>query len=641
MKYIVLLIILLLPINGFVQDAQAPEILGLEHICEYLSLTPDDISFRADYTKPDSFRLQIVADLMNKPLGMIDYTSDLKNSYFKNQPELLAAYLFKDLARVNQHRRNRAYKPDIKEIQRNFNLYYSNMQLNQLLNKAALYIDVIFPKSTDKSLAFLDASQKKFLINQFKELLVMRVEDEELPVEVIDSLDKVEEAYIKEFVKFGYKIDKDPIVDAGVKYFRELMLDLNNLKQALKSSSVKNLLKSNDLPGNVDLSTYLGKQPGWKIGGTGNDYYSGDYKFILDFGGDDVYDLSYDPENPHGTIIIDLSGNDSYRSKTDFTLGSGCLSVGILLDFEGNDRYDAKSFSLGSAYFGFGLLYDAQGDDRYDGDTHVQGAASFGLGIVIDEEGRDIYNSAIYSQGFGFTEGLGIIYDIKGADSYYAGGKYKDILRYDVHYLSLSQGFGYGLRPYASGGIGAIIDIEGNDSYYSDIFGQGASYWWSLGVLYDSNGNDSYNCFQYGQGSGAHMTLGVLIDDYGNDVYFGKGLMQGVGHDYSCGLILDRHGDDTYTAYDLSQGAGSANGVGLLIDNIGDDRYFVKNPKNSQGYGNPRRDYGSIGIFIDLSGNDQYNGNGKNNYYWQTNSKWGGGMDIELNPPDSLESEKE
>ena len=286
------------------------------------------------------------------------------------------------------------------------------------------------------------------------------------------------------------------------------------------------------------------------------------------------------------------------------------------------------------------FLYDTEGEDRYDGDTHVQGAASFGLGLLIDEDGRDIYNAALYSQGFGFIEGIGAIFDRKGADSYYAGGKYKDILRYDDHYLSLSQGFGYGLRPFASGGIGAIVDMNGNDSYYSDIFAQAASYWWSLGIIYDSTGNDNYNCFQYGQGCGTHMTLGALIDDYGNDVYFGKGLMHGVGHDYSCGLILDRHGNDTYIAYDLSQGAGSANGAGVLIDNEGDDRYFVKNKKNSQGYGNPRRDFGSIGLFIDLNGKDQYNGNGQDNYYWRTKSKWGGGMDIESILPDSSEVKK-
>ena len=155
-------------------------------------------------------------------------------------------------------------------------------------------------------------------------------------------------------------------------------------------------------------------------------------------------------------------------------------------------------------------------------------------------------------------------------------------------------------------------------------------------MIYDSSGNDNYQSFQYAQGAATHMTLGLLVDDYGNDVYSGKGLMQGCGHDYSCGMILDRHGDDTYTCFDLSQGAGSANGAGVLIDNEGNDRYFSRNALNTQGYGNPRRDFGSIGLFIDLGGEDQYLGNGKNNFYWRTDSKWGGGMDVELNQPDSV-----
>ncbi len=644
MTKLIIIIFLIITPALIAQESEKPEQFGLNHLTEYLSLKPSDISFRTDYTEPDSFRLQIVADLMQQPLGMIPYIDKFKSSYVKKQPGLVASYLFADMKKENQTSREKAYYADISEIQKKYNLYYTDMTLNQLLTRAATYIEVIYPRSIDKSLAFLSKDEKKFLTHEFKELLVQRVSDELLSVEAMDSLEKVEEAYIEQFVAFGIKIDKDPIIDAGISSVNELMLEIQSLRRLLKSKSTtasKILSDAFELPDNINFDAYLGRQSGWKIGGTGNDYYTGDYKFILDFGGDDVYDLSYDPKNPHGTIIIDLSGNDSYRSQTDFTLGSGCLSVGLLFDFEGNDRYDAKSFSIGSGFFGMGMLYDVSGDDRYDGDTHVQGAGSFGLGLLIDEDGRDMYNAALFSQGFGFIEGLGSIFDIKGADSYYAGGKYKDILRYDDHYLSLSQGFGYGLRPFASGGIGAIVDIDGNDTYNSDIFAQAASYWWSLGIIYDSSGNDSYNCFQYGQGCGTHMTLGGLIDEYGNDVYFGKGLMQGVGHDYSCGLILDRHGNDTYTATDLSQGAGSANGAGVLIDNEGDDRYFIKNPKNTQGYGNPRRDFGSIGLFIDLSGTDQYFGNGQDNFYWKTNSKWGGGIDIETIKKDSTEVKDE
>lgn len=627
-------------INSQPIDSIPPEQFGITHLTEYLGLLPSDIGFRPDYTEPDSFRLELVVNLMKQPLGMIDYIQELSASYVSRQPEIIAGILFQDIKRENQRSRSRAYQAGAEDLEQRYILHYNDAMFNQMLSRVANYIDIIFPRSVDKSLALLSPDQRKFLRHEFRELLVIGEEEEFLSVEAIDSLDKVEEGYCEEFVSFGANYDKDPIISAGVDFLRELMAEVRGIKRRLdrKEITVETIFEGlGYVPDNADLNTYLGRQDGWVIGGTGNDYYTGHYSLIFDFGGDDIYDLSADADNPQSTIIIDLSGNDSYRGSSDFVYGAGFFSVGILLDFEGDDRYDGGSFSLGSGYFGFGLLYDAQGDDHYSGDTHVQGAGTFGLGLLIDEDGRDIYNAALYSQGFGSVEGLGLIYDQKGSDSYYAGGKYKDILRYADHFLSLSQGFGYGFRPFMSGGIGLIIDKEGNDNYYADIFAQAASYWWSLGMIYNSLGNDNYQCFQYGQGAATHMTLGALIDDYGNDVYFGKGLMQGCGHDYSCGLILDRHGDDLYIAFDLSQGAGSANGVGLLIDNEGDDRYFIKNPANTQGYGNPRRDFGSIGLFIDLSGSDLYNGNGRDNYYWRTNSKWGGGMDIELLPPDSTE----
>ncbi len=642
-RVILCLTLLLTPATLVAQDSSGltPEQFGLRHLSEYLSLQPDDISFRPDYTEPDSFRLQIITDLMQHPLQMVDYTEALRAAHVPKQPEVLAGILFTDLAGENQTVRGRPYRGKPAELHREYNLHYRDVDLNQLLTRAATYLNVIFPGSTEMMLSELTPSQREFLRREFKEIVVVHEEEEFFTVEQSDSVEKVEEGYADEFVEFGYKIDPDPVVAAGIDCLREMILEVGNLQKRIRSggTSIKELLSTTGyLPDNVDRESYLGLQTGWKIGGTGSDYYQGDYQFILDLGGDDVYDLEYDPAHPHGVIIIDLGGNDAYRTKSDFGLASGCFSVGLLLDFGGDDRYDAQSFALGSGFFGFGLLYDAEGVDRYDGDTHVQGAASFGLGLLIDEGGRDIYNAALYAQGFGFIRGIGLIYETDGADSYYAGGKYKDLLRYKDHYLSLSQGFGYGLRPWMSGGIGGIIDLKGNDSYYSDIFAQAASYWWSLGLIYDSSGNDNYQAFQYAQGAATHMTLGILIDDYGSDVYFGKGLMHGCGHDYSAGIILDRHGDDTYTAYDLSQGAGSANGVGLLIDSEGNDRYFVKNRLNTQGYGNPRRDFGSIGLFIDLGGDDQYLGNGQNDYYWRTDSKWGGGMDIELNPPDSSEA---
>jgi hypothetical protein len=615
---------------------------GLNVLTDNFGLRPSDIAFRNDYTEPDSLRLKLVANLMAHPLEMIDYVSGLRQAHVTGQPEILAGVMFADLASEHQGSRGRSFQPSMADVQSRYTLAYADITLNGLLTKVALYLDAVLPGSLNMTLAPLTGDQRSFLINQLEEVVSQSTEDEFLSVEAIDSLSKIEEAWVEEFVGFAGGIRKDHIVAAGIDCLRDIMPDIRAIRGALRSGQVNAgqlMATTGYLPETLPNDDYLGLQHGWKIGGPGNDSYRGDYSFILDLGGDDVYTLEYDPAHPHGVIIIDLGGNDTYQAASNFALGSGCLSVGLLLDFEGDDRYRAKSYGLGSGWFGFGLLYDASGDDRYDGDTHVQGAATFGIGLLIDESGRDIYNAAIYSQGFGFVQGGGLVYDMDGSDSYYAGGKYKDINRYTEHYLSMSQGFAFGMRPWMSGGVGGIIDLKGNDSYNADIFGQGSGYWWSLGMIYDSSGLDNYNCFQYGQGSGTHMALGIVVDDHDNDFYIGGGVMQGCGHDYACGILVDRDGDDTYLGRDKVQGDGSANGIGLLMDLAGSDRYFAGNPGFAQGAGDPRRGFGSIGLFVDLGGLDTYHGPGRDNSFWKAARYWGGGMDIELNPPDTTEEE--
>jgi len=204
------------------------------------------------------------------------------------------------------------------------------------------------------------------------------------------------------------------------------------------------------------------------------------------------------------------------------------------------------------------------------------------------------------------TEGVGAIVDNKGNDSYLIDARSLDIGRYEDHYISMSQGYGLGLRPYYAGGIGLIIEGEGNDFYSTDIFGQGGAYWYSLGCIADKSGNDKYNSYQYAQGAGIHLAVGLLKDYDGWDLYSSNGVSQGCGHDFGFGLLHDVKGNDNYSAYSLSQGAGNANGIGMIIDENGRDGYLNKEPVNTRGYGNSRREFGSLGIFLDASGDDFY-----------------------------------
>ena len=348
------------------------------------------------------------------------------------------------------------------------------------------------------------------------------------------------------------------------------------------------------------------------IGGKEKNTYDGDYAFIIDLGGDDVYHFPLEKGDKGGfekgfRCIIDLSGNDHYSTSNDFALAGGLFSSSFIFDKSGDDAYESKGAgNLGAAIGGFGLLFDEQGNDTYRGISFSIGAGCFGAGLLIDKSGNDFYIANSYSQGFGMTQGIGTIIDNKGNDSYLVDSRSLDIGRYNDHYVSMCQGYGLGLRPYYAGGIGLIIEGEGNDIYNTDIFGQGGAYWYSLGAIADKSGHDKYNGYQYSQGAGIHLAVGLLKDYDGWDFYQSNGVSQGCGHDFGYGMLWDVKGNDNYSAYSLSQGAGNADGIGILIDESGVDGYLNKFPANTRGYGNPRREYGSIGVFLDASGEDYY-----------------------------------
>ena len=178
-----------------------------------------------------------------------------------------------------------------------------------------------------------------------------------------------------------------------------------------------------------------------------------------------------------------------------------------------------------------------------------------------------------------------------------------------------------------------LVERGGNDVYVSDIFGQGGSYWFALGAIYDMGGNDSYMSYQYAQGSGVHLAAAALIDFSGNDAYVSHGVSQGCGHDLAIGFLNDRGGDDSYVTWDLAQGAGNANGIGILVDEgDGEDSYSAKREYNVQGYGNWRRDFGSVGLLLDLGGNDIYSHKGAEGKWWNL-SNYGIGIDFPAGIP--------
>ncbi len=348
------------------------------------------------------------------------------------------------------------------------------------------------------------------------------------------------------------------------------------------------------------------------IGTVNADVYDEAALLILDPGGHDAYLGSAGAANglKHHpiSVVIDLAGNDVYDSDALLAAGAAQFGVSVLLDVAGDDMYRAAYVGQGSGLFGAGWMEDQAGDDVYRAGLFAQGAGVHGFGVLIDEAGNDLYDVGLCGQAYAGTLGVGLLIDHAGDDLYRAGGRERDHERHPDRYLSLSQGFSIGHRPFVGGGYAALIDLSGNDTYIADVFGQGASYWYSVGLLLDLEGQDTYRVHHYGQGAGVHMSLGLLYDGAGGDVYDGHILAQGSAHDYGVGMLIDHGGQDVFTGDHHVQGRAVNNSLALLLNRGGDDAYFAAQPLRAQGIGNDgdRREYGSISLLIDPDGRDTY-----------------------------------
>ena len=351
------------------------------------------------------------------------------------------------------------------------------------------------------------------------------------------------------------------------------------------------------------------------IGGEGPTVYRGDAAIIIDLGGDDYYAgavAASKLKHPF-SLCIDFAGDDVYACKDGLTQGTGILGAGILLDVEGDDTYRSSVFSQGCALLGVGVLADMAGDDSYRAARFSQGCALFGIAVLADRGGEDRYAADEFAQGVGMAKGFGAIIEVSGNDSYVAGGKTPDFRDPKRSCRSMSQGFGFGMRPWEknpigmSGGIGLLADASGQDRYTGDYFGQGSSYWFALGILRDKQGCDNYFSGRYSQGAGIHLSLGALIDCEGDDSYIAYlGVSQGCGHDLSYGILEDRGGNDRYLAGMLSMGAGNDVGIGVLFDHGGNDYYAARDTSLGRGNYHKSRKAGSVGIFLDLGGKDRF-----------------------------------
>jgi hypothetical protein len=264
-------------------------------------------------------------------------------------------------------------------------------------------------------------------------------------------------------------------------------------------------------------------------------------------------------------VLFDAGGRDVYRAYTMSQGFAFARATGLLYDLAGDDQYlmDVGDPALGGdplyyspqrpgaanttsgQGFGFGrradtsdrafmsggvgLLVDAQGDDRYQGSIFAQGGGYwFGTGILADESGDDQYDSIWYGMGAGAHYGLALLLDGGGDD------------QYGVSLPRVGVTLG-GANDFTAA---FLIDESGNDRYHGAFITLGSGYSNGMGFFVDNGGDDRYevdSTFSLGAaGLGLYerdptthqidptffgspvrkvKVLGVFIDAGGSDTY--------------------------------------------------------------------------------------------------------------------------
>lgn len=597
-----------------------------------MGMTTADFRIRHDYAMPDVFRLPLVDSLMCDPAGLAGVIDGLAKDIEAEALLAEIAYILWEAMSVEAGPGDTQSKGSVRleDIAGSFaNLPEGLRQpvltyLRRLGVARALRTEAI--RNIESSLDFLQTNCPS--------LFAPTPEYEAVGPFELYQLEKAEEALTDSVLNLSEAIHVDAVASmsyVAIQAAEDLCVDMVHCpvlpggSERYPDAKVSFLESEAAVTGTI---IYMGLTELGPIvvAGSGRNTYTGCFALILDLGGDDTYEVTSLPEVPF-RLTIDVDGDDLHQSQDSPGVAGAIFGTSILIDLRGNDTYKSRSVSMGAGVCGVGILQDRRGDDLYVSDSFSQGAGFIGVGILHDIDGNDTYVAEMQSQAFGYVMGSGVLLDEAGNDTYHTKTARADILRYDDHYLTLSQGCAFGSRPDYSGGIGILIDSRGNDLYSSDIFGQGVAYWFAAGALIDRGGHDRYCSYQYAQGAGIHLAFGLLLDESGDDFYQSKGVSQGCGHDLSLGLLADFSGNDCYTATDLSQGAGNANGIGILYDADGSDSYSSKSMVNVNGYGDYRREFGSIGIHIDSRGRDFYSARGADESQWEGGT-YGLGTDI-------------
>ena len=270
---------------------------------------------------------------------------------------------------------------------------------------------------------------------------------------------------------------------------------------------------------------------------------------LLDDAGDDSYigDRRVQGQAINGFgMILDRKGNDHYRGALLAQGVGGTLGFGLLMDHSGKDHYFAGGKYQDSYEDSPGFGGWSQGVG-----VGARGAANGGIGVLLDGEGDDIYEADYFSHGGGYWFGAGFARDFEGNDQRWGAVRtnFDGSPRTEARFLRWGIGFGC---HYAAG---FVFDDLGDDTYEGDW--AAIAYAWdvAIGAVFDGDGDDRYLSRGSGVAEARNTAFAVLCDMRGMDRYIGDGLGQADNEGtkpgqtplFSFALLQDRAGEDTFS----------------------------------------------------------------------------------------------
>jgi hypothetical protein len=302
-------------------------------------------------------------------------------------------------------------------------------------------------------------------------------------------------------------------------------------------------------------------------------------------------------ETPWGSLVIGGMGPNVYAE-------SALSKIAFLIEPGGVDLYRGRAASaIGGILRPFGAFMDASGDDVYDaGDrAFCLGGAVLGIAALVDQEGDDTYRGGDGTEGAGFF-GAGFLRDGSGNDSF-EGEFLPGIGRLRNGRLGLRAS---PVPPPVHPRSGSRIRARLREGAKPAASGSLRERHLHLRATVPRIRID--------------VRSGFLYDRAGNDVYRAGGrylhrpllphdfqsLSQGFSIGFrpraggGIGVLIDESGNDFYNGEIYAQGSSYWYSIGLLCDRGGNDRYHAT--QYSQGAGI----HLSIGSLWEWGGDDQY-----------------------------------